>query len=123
MERCGNDNDKDNDKIGKDVLNDKLILSTSELLLLLLQLDIFELVDASKTDDCYMRIIDPIIHLIQYDRKNLKYINASSRSINENVDKNRQRKADKPIMLNIPFNPMDLGKLIIAPKAKTEESE
>ena len=61
----------DKDKIGKDVLNDELILSTSELLLLLLQLDIFELVDASKTDNFYMRIIDPIIHLIQYDRKNL----------------------------------------------------
>lgn len=66
-------------ELGADLLNNQLVHETSEMLLLLLQLDIFELVDGSQAslNNYYMRILEPLIFVLQYDRRNLKYLSAS----------------------------------------------
>lgn len=49
---------------GKDFLNDELLFNTADLIMLLLQLDIFEIVFGKDSNLQYMKIIEPLIVLI-----------------------------------------------------------
>ena len=54
-----------------------------------------------------MKIIDSLIHLIQYDRKNLPLLRASFSSVKKVVDKNKDEKANP--FKKISINPLSLG--------------
>lgn len=80
---------------GRDMLNEPLIYNTAELVMLLLELDIVEIVFEEEANGQYMRLVEPLMYLIQYERKFMKYLNGSIKSLKEEVEKRKKKKDEK----------------------------
>ena len=64
-----------------------------------------------------MRIINPLVNFIQYDKKNLLFLKASIKSVESEVKKNKEAKSVvnkfNPLTMKMPFNPMALGSMLM----------
>jgi hypothetical protein len=72
-----------------------------------------------------MRIIEPLIYLIQYDKKNLKFLKASVRSVEGEIKKNKEKKEEKfnPLAMKMQFNPLALGSMLMGTKDDAKEKK
>lgn len=72
-----------------------------------------------------MRIVESLVYLIQYDKKNLKFLKASVKSVDGEVKKNVDKKKQSfdPMAMKIPFNPMALGSLFMDDKDESTQKK
>lgn len=116
------------------ILNSELLLNSTDMLSLILQLDLFEVLDLHTKADpqsFYSQIIHIMSTILSYDKKNENYLSIMMGNQQVEVDKKLKIKKDKKDLLNVNINPFALmnklgglvGNLVAEEPEEEEEAD